>query len=722
MAVLRIKVGASVDSSVDAVFPRIERASARARTRIAKDFGTDIPSAMKKGTDKAEAAYQRLVNEVEGKGAKMLDPATRGTIAFGKAAKSAFDETAMQFKMLASTAERELKKIEKAEAAAASGAGGGGGGGGGGRFGRRVGYWSMRNFSPVTPMLSVAGRVAGDIARGAGVRYDTGTLMQSFVERQKMAVDIANSGYQPGAKGAAGVLQSSAAINAEAMGVGKATSTDPLMALQGLQKFVAITGDLETGRAILADMAKLTNATGSSMEDVVDAAGEISAKLGDIPDKANTINAVMRQIAGAGKLGAVEMRDFASQLGKIAGLASRFQGDRAANIGEMGVLMQLARQKGGSGSAAQAATAVTGFVSALRTPANIKHFEALTGHSAYVDAAKTTLASPEAIILMALRASNGSQPALGKIFNKRAMDVMGGAANIYHEAGGGAVGEKAVGDYFTGLRKAAMTAQQVEEANARAMATTKAKVQAFNNALQEIADQTAVRLLPALEQLAPKALKVAEALGSVIEWFASHSLGADVAALITASFAKAALENTLRAGVERMLGVRGGGGGVGGGGGGGNFIAGVGAVAGVGLASWTVGTMMVDKMIADIENTQKSQTKNAIDGVNTFGEKDPEKLAAAIEKQKKNVEGANALIGDTSWTESLISTLAKMTGRYDEASQAASDRQRGQQDNARLQLEVLQEMERHLAALKARGTSVSADTSGTTRSQKVIDY
>jgi len=51
------------------------------------------------------------------------------------------------------------------------------------------------------------------------------------------------------------------------------------------------------------------------------------------------------------------MRDFATQLGKIAGLAPH----TADNIREMAILMQEARQHGGAGNAAQAATSVRSF-------------------------------------------------------------------------------------------------------------------------------------------------------------------------------------------------------------------------------------------------------------------------------------------------------------------------------------------------------------------------
>lgn len=712
MAVLRIKVGASVDSSVDAVFPRIERAASRARSRVEKEFGSAVPAAMKKGTDKAQAAFDKLAAEVEGKGSKMMDPAIRSATEMGNASLARFNAIKRGFNDLANSAEKEMKRIAKAEA-------GGGGGAGiwGNKFASRMGYSAMRNFSPYVPTLGAGVRIAGDLARGAGINFNTGSLVQSYVQRQSMAVDIANSGYQPGAKGAAGKLQSSAAIDAESMAVGKKFAVDPEKALEGLKKFVEITGDLETGRNVLGDMAKLSNATGSSMEDVVTAAGEISAKLGDIPHKAETINAIMRQVAGQGKLGAVEMRDFAKQLASVAAIAPSFGGNVKTNIGEMAILLQEARQLGGAKSASQAATGVRAFASTFTKGARIKEFHAL---GINLEAKGGGLRAPEEVILEALKKTGGKGAFYEKLFtSEQSKTAVRGFQTIYRNAGGGQKGLDAVAAEFDRLRKATMSEADVEEANARKMETAAAKAQAFQNNIQEIADKVVTRLIPAFDEMAPKILKVAEAFGSVVEWFASHSLGADIAVLIGASITKAAIDTTLRTGVESMVRrALGGGGPAGGGAPVGGGMGGVGAVlnvAGAAYAGWQVGQIIADKIVGDIVNTQNKGVGSAIDSVNVANNGNEADIVRQIAQAQKDYESSKANIGHQTTGEAVLSSLAflkEFTLGGDDATRARDDTVREQKRLAQLQLDALNMLVEKLDAIRAKGNGLNADQTG----------
>jgi hypothetical protein len=496
---------------------------------IDREMGGAVASVKKlsKSESEAEAAFEKLANEVQGKGGEMMKPGIKAVKDFAAESASAFAKAKSEFTSMAKVADQELAKVAKAEANAAKGIGKGSYASGkrfqmrgslGESLGTARGMLGVAGTiaSPLVAGIGIAGRLAGDLARGAGVNLDATSYVQSYVQRQSLATDIAHSGYIPGAAGANGQRQNAQAIQGEAMAAATQWAQDPTKVLEGLQKFVAITGDLDTGRKIIGDMAKLTLATGANMEEVVDAAGEVSAKIGDIPDKAKVVDAVMRQIAGAGKMGAVEMRDFAAQLGKIAGLAPRFQGDVDKNIGEMGLLMQLARQKGGAGSAAQAATAVTQFAATLATPAKVKAYEALTGHSAYVDKNRTTLAGPESIILEALKASGGNLVQLGNVFSKSSARVVGGAANIFNQAGGGDQGAKAVADYFEDLRKATLSLADENQAATEKLGTAEAQAQRFNNELQKVSDEVTARLLPTLTEFGPSLAKAAGDAGEAL--------------------------------------------------------------------------------------------------------------------------------------------------------------------------------------------------------------
>ena len=711
MAEIRIRVGASVDASVEAVFPRIEKSVQRARKNIERDFGDAVPAAMKRGAKRSEEEFKHLAEAVSGQSKSLMSPGTKAIVDFGKESQARFKETAKQFDIMAKEMERSSKRTSKllqapdasAFAAPAVGAGEGG------RFARRVGYWGMRNFAPVTPMLSVGGRIASSLARGAGVNFDTGAMMSNYVSRQKLATDIASSGYQPGAAGAAGKLQDANSIAAEASSVAKATATDPTKALEGLQKFVAVTGDLETGRAVLGDMAKMARATGSNMEDVVTAAGEASAKLGDMPHKAETINGIMRQAAGQGKLGAVEMRDFAKQLASVAAVAPKFGGNVADNIGEMAILMQEARQHGGAKNAAQAATSVRAFVDTFSKGARLKEFNKAGIHTTNSD---NTVRAPEEIILEALMKTNGSNVGMGKLFqSSQARKVTAGYEAIFNQAGGGSAGAKAVHEEFERLRKATMSEKDVTDAFNRSMETAEAKAQRFQNELQDIADRVATKVIPAMEKLAPQVERAANAFGSFIEW-ASENPGKAIAVALAASVAKAGIENVLRAGIERSMGAAASNGAAGG------LVGKAGAVAGAGAAGVMAGIVISDMIVQNMHVKQTDNTKATLAASNiAFNEKDVAKVSAELEVQKARVNDKQKAMGGAlhgaDFGEMLMVGLATLTGQG--GGKLEQEMQAERARDLKLQIEILQQLEKHLADIKRQGgtaAGVKADQSG----------
>ena len=494
MADIRIRVGASLDASVDAVFPRVAKAAAKARVDVEREFATKMPAAMRSGAGKTTAEFDKLASSLKRGSANLLAPGTRSIVDFANQSTQCFRGVQASFTAMARVMEREMRRVEDMQARKQLGLDPGG------KTGKTI--WGSR-MPLLASGIGFAGRLAGDLARGAGISTDAGAYVHSYIERQSLATDIANSGYQPGAKGAAGKLQDSAAIQAEAMKVASATATDPMKALEGLQKFVATTGDLETGRAILGDMAKLSNATGSNLEDVVTAAGDVSAKLGDVPNKAEAIGSIMRQIAGQGKLGAVEMRDFAKQLASVAAAAPQFSGSVEKNIGERAILLQEGRQLGGAKNAAQAATGVRAFVSTMTKGARVKEFSALGISLRNKDGG---LRSAEEIILESLSKTKGNANQLyGKLFTSEQSKVaVRGFETIYNQTkGSDAEKLRAVAAEFDRLRKATMSQSDVEEANARKMQTSAAMVQELNNALQAVADEASAKLLPVMKDIGP---------------------------------------------------------------------------------------------------------------------------------------------------------------------------------------------------------------------------
>jgi len=356
--------------------------------------------------------------------------------------------------------------------------------------------------------------IAAEIARGAGVQLDLGSHVKSGVELEKSAVDLSNAGYMPGKSGAAGVRQDPRAIEAEIRKVAMSTATDSNEAMAGLQAFVAKTGDLQTGRAMLADMAKLAKASGSDLSNMSDAAGDVANALGDVPDKAGAVREVMQAIAAQGKEGAVEIKDLASQMAKLGAASGQFSGSRTEVIAQMGALTQMTRAKGGAASATQAATALGTFTAGFSKHARNAAFEK---YGVSLDSADGKLRNPMEVVIDALRATKGDRMKMGEMFaDVNARRVTRGWETVYNEAGGGEAGIKAVRDAFDRLSKSVMTNEEVEKSFAAAMSTTDAQAKVFNEQLAVSANELRAGFAPALKALAPM---IVSATNRFTEWF-----------------------------------------------------------------------------------------------------------------------------------------------------------------------------------------------------------
>jgi hypothetical protein len=506
MADIRIRVGAALDGSPSVVFKSLGDMARKARAQVATELnrvGEPLGVSVKANAVKAERAMASLRAKVGG--GDLMNPATRSIKEFGDEASKRFEATKRRFKELSGEVTKGAKEIERAEKQAARAAA---------VAARRDERESARSSAAFrrgagrTGMAIARGalnfgtRVAGDVMSGAGVDFDLASLVRKNVDIEKRATDLANSGYMVGAAGANGQRQDPNAIIAQARRVADATGYGTGDALEGLQSFVGKTGDLETGRAVLQDLAVLSKATGTNLEDMVDAAGDVANGLGDIPNRAAVIQQVMQSIAGQGKLGAVEIKDMATQMAKLAANAGQIAGDPAQNIALLGALAQEARQRGGASSATMAATSVASFMNTLKTPARAKEFEKATGRKVFN--AQGMIRDPQELIMEALRAKGMDPEGFKKIFaNVGGARATEGFATIYRQAGGGQAGEAAVAAEFERLKSAAMGQGETMESFRRSMETTESRVQVFNNQLQDTAHELQASLAEPLQSLAP---------------------------------------------------------------------------------------------------------------------------------------------------------------------------------------------------------------------------
>lgn len=559
---VRIRIGASLDASVDRAFQSAVQKAGQAEKAIQRQKRETSAVADR------EAKNQLKAQERLAKASEQLDrQRSRGLFRQYQDQERAADRAARgQERSTARAHAAERREIEKTaraawqaitreqnQRAAAQRATDRLASRQGESFARRTSHRASRFLMPEAPLGPMALRALGGVAQGAGIDFSIAGAVGRVVDLEQSATDLSNSGYQPNATGANSRRVNPRDLVGQARSVAGQFGMEASDVLAGLAQYQKIAGDLDTGRQSLLQMAALSRATGTNLADMAAATANVSNGLGDIPDKARIIDEVMRTIAGQGKLGAVEISDMATQMARIAAAASNFGGDRAKNIATFGALAQIARAEGGAPSAAEAARSMGGFANTFKKSARDKEFSAIVGKSAYTDKTHTTLRDPMDLIRDALKATKGDQLKMNKIF----MDVVGGRtvtglAKTYNGAGGGAGGIAAVDKQFARMLQAQMSKKEVAESSAAASATTKARAQRFQNQWDQVADQAMSDLLPHLEEAGDGLLKFAKVAGAIATWMVSNPKAA-IAGAITASIARAGVESAFRAGIERVI-------------------------------------------------------------------------------------------------------------------------------------------------------------------------
>lgn len=449
--------------------------------------------------------------------------------------------------------------------------------------------------------------VSRGFLQGAGVDTSIGGTYGRAVDFERRVTELSNSGYNA-ADPRNNKRRDPAELSGIIKGAADANAYGRVETAQGLQSFVGKTGDLQTGLDILKELGKVSKATGTDMQDMLDAAGDVSNALGEnfTGDRGKAVITAMKSFAGQGKLGAVEIKDLATQMAKLGSAATSFEGDPTQILATMGGLAQMSRKMGGSATATQAATSVASMVNTLKTPARMAQFKEFGVD--ILNEKTGMLRNPEEIILDSIEKA-GTDPAKFKKMwanTGGARAVEGYAATYRKERGavldrGGsddeanAAARNAVLKAFKDMREAALGDAEINDSFAARMGNTDSRAQLQSNRMEDVAQRVGDKLLPALEKLAPLIEKVADAFGGIVAWAAENPMKAVVAALV-ASVGKAAITQSvstalsnaiMRGGAANGVGAIGAGGG-GGGGVGGSPVAGAlatgAAVLGVGLA------------------------------------------------------------------------------------------------------------------------------------------
>lgn len=539
------KARAQVQAEFDKLGATV-KVSVKQSTAAAGSAAGALPGQVKKGTDDAEKEYAKLAKQAEKWRQEMVrsaEKAMRDEVrAQEKAAKAEYaiiEKTMRDSAAMHERGEREKTRATERESrkrAAASAATGRSNARAVERMNAGNAQSAAMGLRTGLGVVSRAGRMAigagaqlgGDLLHGLGVNTDPTSMFAGNVALESGASRVANAGYMAGAAGPNGQRQDAKSIAEEVRRTSIDTGMDAESGMKGLEQFVGKTGELDTGRAVLKDMAMLSRATGTEFEHMVSAAGEVSNILGDIPNKGEAIYNVMKGVAGEGKLGAVEISDLAKQMAKVASSAGQIEGDRGKNILMLGAFAQEARQHGGAASAAQAATAVSGLINTFKTPARIAEFEAATGNKVFNSGGE--LRNLEDLVKEALSAKGMDPMGFKKIFsNVQGARAVEGYATIYRHAGGGKAGLEAVDAEMNRLKSAAMQDAEVMESFARSMKTSEAQANVFNAKMQETAQGVQDVVKPALLELAPVAVQLAQEFGGALQFMIGHNAAARAA-------------------------------------------------------------------------------------------------------------------------------------------------------------------------------------------------
>ena len=596
-AAVRIKVGAAMDQSFDAVMRTMQEAAGRASRVVgnaAKASGRvqaseadkaakAVESSAKKASRAKEAEEKKASRAVErearnnetirdreaNRAASKAEWLSRLEIKAAEAAarnkERAEERKSAAVQKNAMVVERELAREARASVRAAESekkragqqafreANRGQRGGGGVRGGTAPSPWGVNAWGypgfdrkragdmALGGIIGVAGRAVDmgkDLARGAGIDFDMGGAIKQAGSMETMATSIANSAYMPGTTGPNGKRVDQKEIVAQARQVANETAYDPSQVLEGLQKFVAKTGDLDSGRAALKDLAVLSKATGTNLEDMVDAAGDVSNALGDTDDKGEKIKAVMTSIAAQGKLGAVEIKDLATQMAKLGAASGSFEGNTQDIMKKMGAFTQMSRAHGGSATATQAAQSLTGFANTFSKTQRLEQFKEF---GVDIKSKKTgrTL-DPVDIVLKSIAsgasAKHGGISKLSENMGKMFKDTTASRATRGLEQEfmkqreialkGGAKEEEAqkiaieeTRKEFEKLTAATMGQEEIQESFRRAMATSESQAQIMNNQFNEAASQLKDSLVPALISATPAIIAAVGAFAGIVEKF-----------------------------------------------------------------------------------------------------------------------------------------------------------------------------------------------------------
>jgi hypothetical protein len=487
-------------------------------------------------------------------------------------------------------------------------------------------------------------RVGGSIlALGGG--FSAADAVQRTVAARGKAADLENQ---------SGGAVKKDQILAKAAEVGTSMGTSTEAVIDGMDAFVAKSGDMKAAFSGIRDLVELATATGADLGELSRTAGIVHMGTGNM---AQTM-AQMRTLAGGGRAGSVDMRELSQYAGRISSGANQF-GDKGAAFNQLSTIVQQAAATGGATAAPEATEAVTRLATDIYE--NEETFKGLGIKTR--DKTGKFLDDPMSIIKSSISKTGGDSGKLLGMFGKMSYRAVAGYQDVYNRAaqgvrdkGGNAkdadiAGIAAIDEAFKKIAEQSLKEGQVKaEANRRLLESDKQLEMVLNQLRETVGNELVpeiTKLIPTIRDMIPVFAKLLKGAVEFAEWFANNPLagiGLVVAAAVTKDIALAGIGALIKAEIANILA----GGAAGGAGGGGLTGAAKGAIGGASaagpLAAVGVGAIVTEK--TQIDSILSGQTG----GQRAVGElladaKDPKKAAAVrarLDKARKGTGFAGA--------------------------------------------------------------------------------
>lgn len=328
--------------------------------------------------------------------------------------------------------------------------------------------------------------------------------------------------------------------------------------LHGLQKFIDITGDLKAAQENIKLIGDYADASGSTLENMATAAAQLFSS--HTVKNAEELGAALGVFTEMGKGGAIELKDFAKNFGKLTSTAGFFGGDKTKNAFTLGAIGELSFQHGGSASPVMAMTAVQRYGSDLLS----HHKQIKERLGVDIQDKHGKMRNIQDITVDIAAATGGNQLKLDKLFGQIGMRGINAPVETFrHAIEGGATPKQAteaVIKELTELSSKMLSTQAAADQAASRRAESDRQFEIVSERLKiAMGEQLLpefIKMIPQIERLIPALVSLVQSGTNLAEWFASNpfsGIGALVGAFLVKELAIAFAGAAIKTGVSTAI-------------------------------------------------------------------------------------------------------------------------------------------------------------------------